>query len=69
MKTGYKILIIEIIAFFIYWPGVPLAALSCQQITDNKICFNIPSMRIPNHYTADIWDDTWSVTKWSTKDN
>ncbi len=57
MKTRYKILIIVLIAFFVYWPGIPLAALSYQQITEDKICFDIASLRITNPYTEDhIWD-------------
>jgi len=62
MKTEYKILIIALIAFFVYWPGIPLAALSCQQLTDDEICFDIASLRITNPYPDDIWDDSsgWS---------
>jgi len=61
MKTRYKILIIVLIAFFVYWPGIPLAALSCQQLTDDEICFDIASLRITNPYNDDIWDDdSWS---------
>jgi len=58
MKTRYKILIIAAIAFFIYWPVIPLVALSCQQLTDEEICFDIASLRIPNPYPVDIWDNS-----------
>ena len=56
MKTKYKILIIGAIAFIIYWPGIPLVALSCQQITDDEICFDIASLRISNPFPDDILD-------------
>lgn len=58
MKTRYKILIIISTAFFIYWPGIPLVALSCQQLTDDAICFEIAKLRIYNPYTDDLWDDS-----------
>lgn len=57
MKTRYKIILIALIAFFVYWPGIPLAALSCQQITEDEICFDIASLRITYPYTEDIWDN------------
>ena len=56
MKTRYKILIIASIAFFIYWPVIPLVALSCMQITENEICYEIARLRIP--ITVDgVWND------------
>ncbi len=58
MKTRFKILIIISIAFFIYWPIIPLAALSCQQLTDDEICFDIAKLRIPNPCPDDIWNDS-----------
>jgi hypothetical protein len=48
MKTKYKIAIIASVALFIYWPVIPLVALSCQQLTDDEICFDIARLRIPN---------------------
>jgi len=57
MKTRYKILIIAAIAFFIYWPVIPLTALSCQQLTDDEICFDIARLRITNPFPVDGWED------------
>jgi len=47
MKTRFKILIIISITFFIYWPGIPLIALSCIQMTENEFCYDIARLRIP----------------------
>ncbi len=62
MKTKYKILIIAVVVFFIYWPGIPLIAIGCQSITSDEICFDIASLRIPNPVpSSDVWDNggTW----------
>jgi len=57
MKTRYKILIIIVIVFVIYWPGIPLVALSCMQITDDEICFDIAELRIPITVDRGVWNN------------
>ena len=57
MKTKYKILIISLIAVFVYHPGIPLLSLGCQQVTANEICFDIGALRIPNPVESSTnWD-------------
>lgn len=57
MKTRYKILIIGLTVFCIYWPGIPLVALTCQQITDDKICFDIARLRITIPASNDVFKE------------
>lgn len=58
MKTRYKIIIIILTAFFIYWPVIPLVALTCQELTNNEICFDIARLRIPVYVSDDLWNDS-----------
>lgn len=57
IKNRYKILIIVLIAFFIYWPGIPLISLSCHQIKDDGVCFDIAQLRISMYGSDGIWND------------
>lgn len=64
MKIKYKVSIIITITVFIYYPITPIVALSCKELTDNTICFDIAKLRLHNPNASYIWNQG-GVGKWS----